>query len=109
MKDHQQTPPNEFTQQRIDTLHTWITHCFEAYPAPLPGMLLLTGPAACGKTTLLTAWMKHRPQRSPYDPDEDDDDLFDLSSYDECSFQRLNNLLIQTVNDTFWIGSMQTQ
>ena len=54
MKEQRQTPPNAFTQQRIDAFQTWITQCFEVWLAPLPGMLLLTGPAACGKTTLLT-------------------------------------------------------
>ena len=80
MKEQRQTPPNEFPHQRINALQTWITQGFEAWSAPLPGMLLLTGPAACGTTTLLSAWIERHPQRSPYDPTEDEDDLFPLPS-----------------------------
>jgi hypothetical protein len=78
----QHPTPNEIPQQ-IDAFQTLITQCFQAWPsmpAPLPGLLLLTGPAACGKTTLLTAWINNHPKRSPYDPDDDDDGLFPLPS-----------------------------
>ena len=42
---------------RVTHFHDWIASYHRHFSSPLPGLLVIVGPAGSGKTTLLNEWL----------------------------------------------------